>query len=88
MDICFAANNVYSFTLQMGPDVLKQNPLMLFRCGIDCVTWSYEPCHSFDHIRRMVFTCTRRNLGIHIPVHIVNISIWVFDQCVLFAQRV
>lgn len=34
----------------------------------------------------MVFTCMRRNLDIHNPVRMINISIVVSDCCILFVQ--
>lgn len=39
-----------------------------------------------SHIRDMVFTCTQRKLDIHIPTHMINISIPVSDFCISFAQ--
>lgn len=34
----------------------------------------------------MLFTCTQRNLDIHNPVRMINISIVVSDYCILFVQ--
>ncbi len=46
----------------------------------------YEPYSAFDHIQDLVFTCTQRNLVIHIPAHMINAGIPVIDYCILFAQ--
>lgn len=32
-------------------------------------------CPSFEHILDKMFTCTQRNLVVHIPVYIINTSI-------------
>lgn len=45
-----------------------------------------DRCYKTDHIQGAVFTCTQTDLDIHVPVHMVNISIPASDFCVLFAQ--
>lgn len=40
----------------------------------------------FFHIQDTVFTSTQRNLDIHVPLHIINISVLVSYGCVLFVQ--
>lgn len=41
---------------------------------------------SFILVMSLVLTCTRKNLGIHIPVYMINVSILVFNYCILIAQ--
>lgn len=45
-----------------------------------------EPHPGFDHIRDLVFTCTQRDLDIHIAVFIINVSILLCDYSVLYAE--
>lgn len=41
---------------------------------------------SFILVMSLVLTCTQKNLGIHIPVYMINVSILVFNYCILIAQ--
>lgn len=45
-----------------------------------------DRCYKTDHVQGAVFTCTQADSDIHVPVHMVNISIPASDYCVLFAQ--
>lgn len=41
---------------------------------------------SFILVMSLVLTWTQKNLGIHIPVYMINVSILVFNYCILIAQ--
>lgn len=41
---------------------------------------------SFIQVMSLVLTCTQKNLGIHIRVYMINVSIFVFNYCILIAR--
>lgn len=51
-------------------------------------TWvsNYEPYSDYDHIQCMTFTCTQKNVNIHVPEYMINVSIPESDYSLLFAQ--